>query len=482
MFSRAIPPAVFARRRQTLMARMGPGSIALLPAAPSMARNRDVHYPYRQDSDFYYLTGFPEPEAVAVLAPGDEQEFRLFCRERDPQMEIWHGRRAGPQGAMERYGVDNAHPITEIDQRLPSLLENREQIFYAIGYNPDFDRRVMDWLNQVRGKGRSGVRAPAMFVALDHLLHAMRLCKAPEEIAVMRESARIAAEAHCQAMRICRPGMMEYQLEAEILHTFVQNGAGWSYPSIVGGGDNSCILHYTENNAPLRDGDIVLIDAGAELDGYASDITRSFPVNGRFSGEQRAIYELVLASQQAAIAKVRPGCHFNEPHDAAVRTLTEGLAALGLLHGDVEALIKEERHKPFYMHRTGHWLGMDVHDVGDYKIGEDWRVFEPGMVTTIEPGLYIAAGGKIMDAHWARLGVYLEAELEERWWRIGIRIEDDVLVTAEGHEILTEAAPKAIDDIEALMRHPSLPAPGKKIKTSKRRGNTAIHALPATGL
>ena len=452
MLARAIPAAVFARRRRALLERMGPGSIALLPAAPETPRNRDVHHPFRQDSDFYYLTGFPEPEAIAVLAPGGEHEFLLFCRERDPHMEIWHGRRAGPQGAMERYGVDNAHPIAEIDRLLPPLLENRERVFYAIGYNPDFDQRMMGWINQVRGKARTGVRAPVTFVALEHLLHAMRLRKEPEEIAVMRESARIAAEAHCRAMQSCRPGKMEYELEAEILYTFIRHGAGWAYPSIVGGGDNSCILHYTENNALLHDGDIVLIDAGAEVDGYASDITRSFPVNGRFSGEQRAIYELVLAAQKAAIAKVRPGCHFNEPHDAAVRTLTEGLAALGLLQGDVEELIEAEQHKPFYMHRTGHWLGMDVHDVGDYKTGDDWRLFEPGMVTTIEPGLYIPAGGKILDAHWARLGVHLETELDERWQRIGVRIEDDVLITTEGNEVLTAAAPKEIDEIEALMR------------------------------
>jgi Xaa-Pro aminopeptidase len=453
MLARAIPAAVFARRRRALLERMGPGSIALLPAAPETPRNRDVHHPFRQDSDFYYLTGFPEPEAIAVLAPGGEHEFLLFCRERDPHMEIWHGRRAGPQGAMERYGVDNAHPIAEIDKLLPPLLENRERVFYAIGYNPDFDQRMMGWINQVRGKARTGVRAPVTFVALEHLLHAMRLRKEPEEIAVMRESARIAAEAHQRAMRACRPGRMEFELEAEILYTFIRNGAGWAYPSIVGGGDNSCILHYTENNALLRDGDIVLIDAGAEVDGYASDITRSFPVNGRFSGEQRAIYELVLAAQKAAIAQVRPGCHFNEPHEAAVRTLTEGLAALGVLQGDVEELIEAEQHKPFYMHRTGHWLGMDVHDVGDYKTGDDWRLFEPGMVTTIEPGLYIPAGGKVLDAHWARLGVHLETELDERWQRIGVRIEDDVLVTTEGNEVLTAAAPKEVDEIEALMRH-----------------------------
>ncbi len=452
MLARAIPAAVFARRRRALMERMGPNSIALLPAAPSVPRNRDVHYPFRQDSDFYYLTGFPEPEAIAVLVPGGEQEFLLFCRNRDPQIEIWHGRRAGPQGAMDRYGVDNAYPITEINQRLPSLLENRDRVFYAMGDRSDFDQQVMIWINQVRAKARTGVHAPTEFITLDRELHAMRLRKEPEEIAVMRESARIATTAHRRAMQGCRPGRMEYELEAEILHTFLCNGAGWAYPSIVGGGDNSCILHYVENNAPLRDGDILLIDAGAEVDGYASDITRSFPVNGHFSSEQRTIYELVLAAQKAAIAKVRPGCHFNEPHDAAVRVLAEGLVELGLLQGDVDEIITAEQYKQFYMHRTGHWLGMDVHDVGDYKTGDDWRVFEPGMVTTIEPGLYLPAGGTVVDERWARLGVRLETELDERWQRIGIRIEDDVLVTADGNEVLTAAAPKEVADIEALMR------------------------------
>jgi Xaa-Pro aminopeptidase len=452
MLARAIPSAVFARRRRALMERMGPNSVALLPAAPSMPRNRDVHYPYRQDSDFYYLTGFPEPEALAALIPGAQQEFLLFCRERDPQMEIWHGRRAGPQGAMERYGADHAHPMADLDKILLPLLENRERVFYAMGHRPDFDQQVMGWINQTRAKARTGIRAPTTFIALEHLLHPMRLRKEPEEIAVMRESARIACEAHCRAMQICRPGMMEYQIEAEIFHTFLHNGAGWSYPAIVAGGDNSCILHYTENNAELHDGDVLLIDAGAEVDGYASDITRTFPVNGRFSGEQRAIYALVLAAQKAAIDKVRPGGHFNEPHDAAVRTLTEGLVALELLQGDVEELIKAEQHKQLYMHRTGHWLGMDVHDVGDYKTGEDWRVFEPGMVTTIEPGLYIPVGGKVVDAGWARLGIHLETEVDERWQRIGVRIEDDVLVTDGEPEVLTMAAPKEMSDIEALMR------------------------------
>ena len=436
MSVKAIPPQDFARRRWTLMERIGRGAIALISAAPEAARNRDVHYPYRQDSDFYYLTGFPEPEAVAVLAPGHEQEFSLFCRERDPLMETWHGRRAGQQGAVERYGADNAHPIVEIDKILPALLENRERVFYSIGYNPDFDRRVMEWVNQVRAKARAGVRAPGEFIALEHVLHDLRLHKDETELAVMREAARVSAEAHQRAMRLCKPDLMEYQIEAEILYTFTRQGAGWAYPAIVAGGENACILHYTDNNAPLNDGDLLLIDAGAEVDGYAADITRTFPVNGRFSPEQRALYELVLAAQRAAIDKIRPGNRFNEFHDAALRVLTEGLVELGLLSGAPAKLIEEEAYKRFYMHRTGHWLGMDVHDVGDYKVGDDWRVLEPGMVTTVEPGLYIAADSEGVD---------------ERWWGIGIRIEDDVLVTEAGHEVLTSAVPKDPDAIEDFM-------------------------------
>ena len=436
MFARTIPPSVFARRRRTLMERMGPGSVAVLPAAPSAPRNRDIHYPYRQDSDFYYLTGFPEPEAIAVLAPGGEQEFLLFCRERDPQMEIWHGRRAGPRGAVERYGADNAHPIAQLDQLLPPLLENRERVFYAIGYNPDFDRRVMDWINRVRGQARTGVRAPVTFIALEHLLHAMRLYKEPEEIAVMRESARIACEAHRRAMRACRPGMMEYQIEAEIFHTFLGNGAGWSYPAIVGGGDNSCILHYIENNAELRDGDLLLIDAGAEFRGYASDITRTFPVNGRFSDAQREIYELVLDAQLAAIDIIQPGVSWIAIHDEAVRVLTAGLIRLSILKGTLKQNLEDGSYRRFYMHKTGHWLGLDVHDVGDYRIEGDYRLLEPGMVLTVEPGLYIPPGAR---------GV------AKKWQGIGVRIEDDVLVTKDGYDILSADAPKSVDEIEGWM-------------------------------
>jgi len=436
MFAKTIPPQEFAWRRQVLLERIGGGAIALVPAAPQVPRNRDVHYPFRQDSDFYYLTGFPEPEAVAVLVPGNEQEFSLFCRDRDPLMETWHGRRAGPQGAVERYGADHAQPTGEIDKRLPELLENRQRVYYSIGYNPVFDRQVMDWLNQVRAKSRSGVRAPVEFIALEHVLHEMRLRKSTAEIAVMREAARVSAEAHVRAMQTCKPGVMEHELEAEIIYTYMRHGAGWAYPSIVGGGANACILHYTENNAPLRDGDLLLIDAAAEMDGYAADITRTFPVNGRFSPEQRILYGLVLAAQQAAIAQVRPGKRWNDMHEAAVRTLTEGLVELGLLSGEVDKLIEEEGYKRFYMHRTGHWLGMDVHDVGDYKVGDDWRVFEPGIVTTVEPGLYIPFGSEGVD---------------ERWWNMAVRIEDNVLVTESGHEILSAAVPKTVDAIEALM-------------------------------
>jgi len=440
MYAKTVPPTEFARRRRTLMERMGADAIALIAAAPEAPRNRDVHYPYRQDSDFYYLTGFPEPEAVAVLAPGHEQEFSLFCRERDPELETWHGRRAGQEGAVARFGADNALPIAEIDEKLPVLLENRERVFYSIGYNAEFDSQVMRWINQVRAKARTGVRAPREFIALEHVLHDLRLHKEPAELAVMREAARISAEAHRRAMHACRPGLMEYAIEAELFYTFLRHGAGWAYPSIVGGGENACILHYTENNAPLRDGDLLLIDAGAELDGYAADITRTFPVNGRFTGEQRALYEVVLAAQHAAIDQVRPGRSWHDMHSAAVRVLTEGLVELGLLDGDPAALIEEEGYKRFYMHRTGHWLGMDVHDVGDYKIGDDWRLFAPGMVTTVEPGLYIPAGSE---------GV------AERWWNLGVRIEDDVLVTDAGPDILTAAVPTASAEIEALMREGS---------------------------
>ncbi len=428
----------FAKRRKRLMQAMGTDAIAILPTAQERIRSRDTEYHFRADSDFYYLTGFPEPEAVAVLIPGRAHgEFLLFCREKDPEMETWHGRRAGLEGAQELYGADDAFPMADIDEILPGLLENKDRVYYTMGAHRDFDRQVMDWINTLRKKSRAGVHTPGEFVALDHLLHDMRLYKSAAETAAMRKAAKISSQAHLRAMRACRPGVQEYQLEAEILHEFMTHGARFpSYNSIVGGGANGCILHYTENSDELRNGDLVLIDAGCEYDYYAADITRTFPVNGRFSPEQRALYDLVLDANYAAIEQVKPGNHWNQPHEAAVKVLTQGLVKLGLLKGRTSQLIKDQAYRQFYMHRTGHWLGMDVHDVGEYKVGEEWRVLEPGMVLTIEPGLYIAAGSK---------GV------AKKWHNIGIRIEDDVLVTKSGHEVLTKDAIKDADAIEVWM-------------------------------
>jgi Xaa-Pro aminopeptidase len=430
----------FAKRRRQLMRIMGADTIAILPAAAVRYRNRDAEYPFRQDSDFFYLSGFTEPEAVAVLVPHRHHgEYIVFCRERDPMMETWHGRRAGPEGVRARYGADDAFPIADIDDILPGLIENKERIYYSMGYSPEFDQRVMGWVNRIRARARGGSLAPVEFVALEHVLHDMRLYKSPAEVKVMRRCARIAAAAHRRAMQTARPAMMEYEVEAELVHEFRRHGAWTAYNPIVGGGANGCILHYTENHAPLNDGELLLIDAGAELHGYASDITRTFPCNGRFSTAQRAVYELVLAAQNAALEQARPGRHWNEPHDAAVRTLTEGLVKLGILKGKVKELIRQEAYKRFYMHRTGHWLGLDVHDVGDYKVGGQWRVLEPGMVITVEPGLYIPADSK---------GV------AKKWWNIGVRIEDDVLITREGHEVLSRDAPKTVQEIEAIMSRP----------------------------
>jgi len=433
-----IKPEEFARRRKRLMQAMGPGAIAILPTAREKKRNRDTDFPFRADSDFYYLTGFTEPEAVAVLIPGRTHgEFLLFCRERNAEMETWHGRRAGLEGAMERYGADDAFPIGDIDEILPGLLENRARVYYSLGAHPDFDRQVMEWINVLRGKSRAGVHVPGEFIALDHLLHDMRLYKSAAEIKLMRKAAKITAQAHLRAMRACRPGVFEYQLEGELLHEFMRHGARHpAYPSIVGGGANGCILHYTENSDELKKGDLVLIDAGCEYGHYAADITRSFPVNGRFSPAQRALYDLVLAANLAAIEQVQPGNHWSQPHEAAVKVLTQGLVKLGLLKGRVPRLIKDQAYRQFYMHRTGHWLGLDVHDVGDYKVGEAWRVLEPGMVLTIEPGLYITPARGIA----------------KKWHNIGIRIEDDVLVTRKGHEVLTADAIKHAEDIEAWMQ------------------------------
>ncbi|MGE0386619.1 MAG: Xaa-Pro aminopeptidase [Gammaproteobacteria bacterium] len=428
----------YARRRKRLMDIVNAGGMAIVPTAPMRTRSRDTLYPYRPDSDFHYLTGFPEPEAVAVLIPDRPQgEFILFCRERDPEREQWDGSRAGLEGACELYGADDAFPFQDMDDIIPGLMENKTRLYYTMGLDAEFDKRVLSWVNSVRTRVRTGVRAPDEFVALGHVLHEMRLFKSRAELAVMRRAAGISAAAHKRAMQRCRPGMFEYQLEAELNYAFQQGGSrAPAYASIVGGGGNGCVLHYIDNDAVLRDGDLVLIDAGAEYAGYASDVTRTFPVNGRYSTFQREVYEVVLEAQLAAIDKVKPGNHWNDPHEAALRVLTRGLVELGILKGRVPQLVKEEAYRKYYMHRTGHWLGMDVHDVGEYKLGGDWRLLEPGMVLTVEPGLYFSPGIK---------------GLPRRWWNIGIRIEDDVLVTDDGHEVLTAEIPKTVEAIESLM-------------------------------
>ena len=433
-----IPKSEYARRRKALMAQMEPDSIAILPAAAVAIRNRDVEHVYRQDSDFQYLSGFPEPEAVVVLIPGREYgEYVLFCRERNPERELWDGLRAGQEGAIRDFGADDAFPITDIDEILPGLIEGRDRVYSAMGSNPEFDRHLMDWINVIRSKAHLGAQPPKEFVALDHLLHDMRLYKSAAEIKVMRAAADISARAHVRAMQACRAGLHEFSLEAELDYEFRKGGSKMpAYGSIVASGRNGCILHYQQNDAVLRDGDLVLIDAGCEMDCYASDITRTFPVNGKFSAEQKAIYELVLKSQYAAFDAIGPEKHWNQAHEATVQVITAGLVELGLLRGDVDHLIETEAYKAFYMHRAGHWLGMDVHDVGEYKVGGEWRVLEVGMMLTVEPGIYISPDN---------------LDVAKKWRGIGVRIEDDVVVTRQGCEILSGGVPKTVAEIEALM-------------------------------
>ncbi len=427
----------FLRRRQDLMDIMGPDTIAILPNAPIANRNRDVDYNYRGDSNFHYLSGFDEPESVIVIVPGRPHgEYLLFCREKDLAKEIWDGYRAGQEGAIDLYGADDSYPITDLDDILPGLLEGKEKAFYTMGKLPSFDQRMVGWLNHLRNASRQGKHSPTEIIELDHTLNELRLFKSKSEIKAMRYAADVSAQAHIRAMQFTQPGQWEYQVEAEIIHEFMKNDCrSPAYPSIVGGGENGCILHYIENNHRLKNNDLLLIDAGAEYDYYAADITRTFPVNGTFSNPQKALYNIVLDAQKAAIEEVKPGNHWNQPHEAAVAVLTEGLLNLGLLKGKLSKLIKKESYREFYMHRTGHWLGMDVHDVGDYKVGGQWRELEAGMVLTVEPGLYIRD----------------PEHIDKKWHFTGIRIEDDVLVTKIGHDVLSKAAPKEVDDIEALM-------------------------------
>ncbi len=418
----------FARRRRQFMRMIGRDAIAVLPAAPIRHRNGDIAYAYRQDSQFYYLSGFPEPDAVAVLVPGRPQaEYLLFVREHDAVRESWDGAWAGTDGAVGRYGADDAFPIEDIDEILPGLMEQRSRIFYSMGTHPEFDPRMVGWVNGVRFQE---------FVALGHVLDDMRLYKSRPEQAKLRRAAQIAVGAHRRAMRFAHPGRMEYEVMAELLHEFRSNNADLSYHPIVGGGANACVMHYRDNDQKLRDGDLLLLDAGCEYDYYASDITRTFPVNGRFTPAQRAVYEVVLEAQLAAIDKVRPGNHWNDPHEAAVRAITQGLMRLGLLKGTLSGLIKEQAYLPFFSHRTGHWLGLDVHDVGDYRIGGEWRVLEAGMALTVEPGIYIRPAPRV----------------PKEFWNIGARIEDDVLVTAGAPEVLTAELEKTPEAVERLVQ------------------------------
>ncbi|MFV9615565.1 MAG: Xaa-Pro aminopeptidase [Gammaproteobacteria bacterium] len=427
---------VYIKRRKQLMHMMTENAVAILPSSPTLVRNRDVEHGFRQDSDFMYLSGFNEPDSVIVLIPGRKQgEYVLFCRDRDLKKETWNGRRFGPEGAIEHFAADDAYPIDDLEEILPGLMENRDSVYYSIGLNPDFDKHVLKCVNDLRGQSRRGTRAPYEFVSLEYLLHDMRLYKSREEISLMRKAAKISVQAHINAMKKCEPGLYEYELEAEFLFEFKRNGANWAYTSIVGGGKNGCILHYTENNAELKNKELVLIDAGAEYQGYAADITRTFPVNGKYTIPQQEIYEVVLQAQEAAFAKVKPGNHWNDPHDAAVRVLTKGMVEIGLLKGKPAQLIKDSSYMKYYMHRTGHWLGMDVHDVGDYKVDDNWRLLEKGMVLTVEPGLYIPAGSR---------GA-------KRWWNIGVRIEDDLVVTSDGYDLLTKGLPRTVAEIEAVM-------------------------------
>lgn len=420
------------------MAQMESNSIALLASAPARIRNGDAEYLYRQNSDFHYLTGFPEENALLALIPGRKQgEVVLFCQEKDKQKELWTGVLMGPDVACEELFFDDAFPITDIDEILPGLIEGRDRVYYSMGKDAHFDNQVMDWVKVIRSKAKMGAHPPTEFLVLDHLLHELRLIKSPTEIKLMEQAAKISAEGHKRAMAYCKPGIKEFELEAELLYAFTRNGSrAPAYSSIVAAGDNACILHYNENNAEVKEGDLVLIDAACEYEHYASDITRTFPASGKFSVEQKAIYELVLKAQAAAIEAIAPGAPWDAPHNASLKVITQGLVKLGLLKGRPSQLIKSEAYKDFYMHRVGHWIGMDVHDVGDYKIDDHWRLLEPGMVTTIEPGIYISPDNK---------------KVPKKWRGIGVRIEDDVVVTRKGYKILSNGIPKTVKEIESYM-------------------------------
>lgn len=430
----------FKERRDRLAEEMGPHSIAIIATSPVAIRNRDADYKFRADSSFFYLTGFAEPEAVAVIETYESLDegytYSLFCRERNREMEIWNGYRAGIDGAIDDYEADEAYAIDLLDEEIIEKLVNKQKLFYRIGHSSEFDVRVSKWIQQADAQQRRGNESPAQVIQLDRILDEIRLFKSEQEIELMQIASNISAKAHTRAMQAVHVGMMEYALEAELNYVFGQQGCVPAYNSIVGGGANACILHYVENNQELKDGDLVLIDAACEYELYASDITRTFPVNGKFSPEQKVLYEIVLNAQLAAIDAVQIGNSYKEPHNVAVRILVEGLLSLGIMQGDLEQIIETEAYRQFYMHGTGHWLGMDVHDVGAYKHAGEWRPYEAGMVVTIEPGLYIAPDDETVDA---------------KWRGIGIRIEDDVVATTNGPLVLTKDVVKSVEDIEALM-------------------------------
>jgi len=436
--SESLDASVFRRRRERYMDQIGDRGVAVICSPPEAIRNGDVHHPFRQTSDLLYLTGFVEPETTLVLRPEAKQAVVLFVRPRDPERETWDGRRAGVAGAVADYGADVAYPMAELNERLPSLLANRDDLYYSVGVDADADRLITATVGQLRARARRGEKPPRRIVDPAGVLHEMRLHKTDEELAIMRRAAAITAEAHIEAMRTAAGGVGEYELEALVNYTFRRRGgSGPGYSTIVGSADNATILHYTENDRVVRDGELILIDAGCEVTGYTADVTRTFPVNGTFSDAQRRVYEVVLAAETAGIEMTRPGVTIGDIHKRCVQVLTAGMVELGLLKGPVADRISDESYKRFYMHRTSHWLGMDVHDVGAYLDGDASRPLEPGMVLTIEPGLYIAAGSKGVDA--AMLG-------------IGVRIEDDVLVTADGCSVLTEAVPRTVEDVERTCR------------------------------
>ena len=431
---------IFAKRREKLFEKMNPNSTALLCAAPEFFRNPGINYRYRQDSDFYYLTGFTEPDAVAVFVKGESTgEFILFNRACDPEQEQWVGPRAGQVGAIEMFGADQSYLIDQLDEKMPEILKNEAYLYYPYGRNAWFDRRINRWVNVIRAQIRTGVNLVSNFINIEDTLHEMRMRKDAEEVAIMKKAANISSIAHINAMQACSPQLNEYQLEAELLYAFNHQGAREvAYGSIVAGGEHACTLHYDNNDSELKGGDLVLIDAGCEYAYYASDITRTFPVNGHFNKEQAAIYNLVLKAQLAAIDLIKPGTCWVKLQEAAVQIITEGLCELGLLNGKVDELIESKAYKQFYMHNIGHWIGLDAHDVGKYKVDDEWRILQAGMVLTVEPGIYIRANTEGVD---------------KNWWNIGVRIEDDILVTEEGCEVLTSKAPKTVDEIEKMMQH-----------------------------